>query len=393
MHLLNITSPAAIRNRATFTPCGYFDQVNKGMLASHTIFNYANFLIFLHGNKLDPRNLLILDEGHQIENQIADDIGISISTKALRKFAGHDNAELLESSTCGYDTSMHQWLELLDKIYAVLDDTIPQITSDEVQIDAEQYQQRIGHTVNAIRADPNNWVVSEIVYSNDEARNLGQRQITVADYKERKISKVVFKPLNVAPYCVDLLTHCSTTFITSATILDIDTFCRNIGLDRNQVQFIEVGSDFPIENRPIYPLNVAHLNYVALQVPGIQRMIAAAVDEIMNMHANEKGIIHTTSYKQVEFIRHFLSKENKRRLISTNPEIPRDEIIAQHWLESNNGSVLISPSLHTGLDLKDDKSRFQILVKIPYPSKADRWIAKKMHLDGEDGTIGKPPSG
>jgi ATP-dependent DNA helicase DinG len=210
----------------------------------------------------------------------------------------------------------------------------------------------------------------------------GQRQITVADYKERKISKVVFKPLNVAPYCVDLLTHCSTTFITSATILDIDTFCRNIGLDRNQVQFIEVGSDFPIENRPIYPLNVAHLNYVALQVPGIQRMIAAAVDEIMNMHANEKGIIHTTSYKQVEFIRHFLSKENKRRLISTNPEIPRDEIIAQHWLESNNGSVLISPSLHTGLDLKDDKSRFQILVKIPYPSKADRWIAKKMHLDG-----------
>jgi Rad3-related DNA helicase len=33
--------------------------------------------------------------------------------------------------------------------------------------------------------------------------------------------------------------------------------------------------------------------------------------------------------------------------------------------------VLISPSLHTGLDLKDEQSRFQIIVKIPYPSKAD----------------------
>ena len=44
--------------------------------------------------------------------------------------------------------------------------------------------------------------------------------------------------------------------------------------------------------------------------------------------------------------------------------------------------MLISPSLHTGLDLKDKQSRFQILVKIPYPSKADRWIAKKLEVDG-----------
>jgi len=33
----------------------------------------------------------------------------------------------------------------------------------------------------------------------------------------------------------------------SATILDAETYCRNIGLDINEVKFITVGSDFPVE--------------------------------------------------------------------------------------------------------------------------------------------------
>ena len=44
--------------------------------------------------------------------------------------------------------------------------------------------------------------------------------------------------------------------------------------------------------------------------------------------------------------------------------------------------MLISPSVHTGLDLKGELSRFQILVKVPYPSLGDRWIRKKQTLDG-----------
>ena len=82
MHLLNI-DPSKVRSQ--FTPCGYYDQVNKGMIASHTIFNYANFLIFLRRTKVSPRKLLILDEGHQIESQIVEDIGISISSRTIKK--------------------------------------------------------------------------------------------------------------------------------------------------------------------------------------------------------------------------------------------------------------------------------------------------------------------
>ena len=69
---------------------------------------------------------------------------------------------------------------------------------------------------------------------------------------------MTFKPLNVAPYCKKLFEQCDVTLIMSATILDFDTFCRNVGLEHSQVKFIEVGSDFPVENRPIYPLNIGY---------------------------------------------------------------------------------------------------------------------------------------
>ena len=50
----------------------------------------------------------------------------------------------------------------------------------------------------------------------------------------------------------------------------------------------------------------------------------------MDYHCNEKGVIHTTSYAQVNFIKSLLSDKNLRRLTITDPEIPRDEIIAKH---------------------------------------------------------------
>ena len=51
----------------------------------------------------------------------------------------------------------------------------------------------------------------------------------------------------------------------------------------------------------------------------------------------------------------------------------RDEVITKH-IDSTEPTVLISPSLHLGLDLKDDLSRFQIIVKVPYGNLGDRWI-------------------
>ena len=168
----------------------------------------------------------------------------------------------------------------------------------------------------------------------------------------------------------------------SATVLDSKAFCRSLGLAHDQVKFIHVGSDFPVQNRPIYPRNIAYLNYNNLHQQEVQANLAMEVDKLMTLHRNHKGIIHTTTYEQVNFIKQNISEINKRRLLQTDPDIPRDEVIAKH-VNSIKPTVLISPSLYMGLDLKDDLSRFQIIIKVPYPYLGDRWINEKRKINGQ----------
>jgi ATP-dependent DNA helicase DinG len=119
-----------------------------------------------------------------------------------------------------------------------------------------------------------------------------------------------------------------------------------------------------------------YLNYNNLQKTEVKTTIASAIDKIMTAHKEQKDIIHTTSYEHLNFIKQNISKLNQRRLLETNPVLERDEIINEHF-KSSKPTVLISPSLHLGLDLKDDLPRFQIITKVPYPNLGDRWIDEK----------------
>lgn len=69
------------------------------------------------------------------------------------------------------------------------------------------------------------------------------------------------------------------------------------------------------------------------------------------------------------------------RLLETDPEVERDEIISERF-NTSKPTVLISPSLHLKLDLVGDLSRFQIITKVPYPSLTDKWIDKKRKHSG-----------
>ena len=46
---------------------------------------------------------------------------------------------------------------------------------------------------------------------------------------------------------------------------------------------------------------------------------------------------------------------------------------------SKKNTVLLSPSMSEGVDLKENLSRFQILCKVPYPYLGDPIIKKRMN--------------
>ena len=415
LHLKNLKY---VKKPREWKPCEYFNQLNIALSSSHSIFNYSNFLAFLPNSKIfHPRELLVLDEGHLLETEIVKFRGLSITKRRWKRYI--QNLELIDY---GYD-NLEQWTEFLIELETRMltlvgntpmielialqrkikynfrgitngeyksklptaskdkriisasnlydsDDEIAQKyqenisvsnlnISEELAADAIRDTERLTITINNILSNPRNWIISEIKKE---------------DYE---VVKVELKPLDISPYCKHVFEKCSKVLIMSATILNPKAFCRSVGLAYDkEVKFIQVKSDFPVENRPIYPMNIAYLNFNNLQLPEIKSSITKTVDNIMTIHKNDKGIIHTTSYEQLNFIKEKISQENTRRLLVTDPEIQRDEIIQEH-INSVKPTVLISPSLHTGLDLKGELSRFQIITKVPYPNKNDRWINAK----------------
>ena len=260
---------------------------------------------------------------------------------------------------------MIKWLGFLDELKEkMLDARIPSDNKD-LLVDAQQDIEKLDATIESISLNPSNWIVSDMKMEGED-----------------DVISVELKPLDVSPYCKEVFTKCNKALMMSATILDARTFCKSIGLSYDDVKVILVDSDFPLQRRPIQPLNVAHLNYRALQKREIKIAIASAIDKIMTSHKDHKGIIHTTSYEQLNFIMENVSKENRRRLLKTDPEVPdgRDAVIAEHF-NTTKPTVLISPSLYLGLDLKDDLSRFQIIIKVPYLSLGDKWIDEKRKRD------------
>jgi ATP-dependent DNA helicase DinG len=410
-------------------PCEYFNQLNIALASSHSIFNYSIFLAFLPYNKsLHERELLVLDEGHLLETEIVKFKGLSISKRRWKRYI--DNLEIIDY---GYD-DIERWVDFLidletkmlvatdnsslakllaiernvkynycnngrkeisaaaavkrysnnknrivsaselfdsdyeiEKKYAIDDDILKKSTrtfGEEIAVDAIKDTERLTRTINSILLNPKNWIISEIKKDN------------------YKVDKLELKPLDISSYCKSVFEKGSKVLIMSATILNNKAFCKSIGLGIDDVKFIRVKSDFPVEHRAIYPLNIAYLNYSNLQSLDTKVKISRAVDNLMSIYKNDKGIIHTTSYEQLTFIKDNISKENARRLLITDPEIQRDEVIFQHT-STKKPTVLISPSLHTGLDLKDELSRFQIITKVPYPSKGDRWTNSKRESDEE----------
>ncbi len=409
IHLQNFNNPRE------WNPCYYFDQLFQALRASHSIFNYSIFLSLLSNkNMMQQKDLLVLDEAHLLETEIVKFRGLSISKKRWRRYI-HD----FKMTDHGYD--MHGWLEFLidlERTILILigyeslvhslvkerkvkygydssnkskarskrivsaselfeDDASLELNirsengknvdvDKELLIDIVQDIDKLTRTINNILSNPSNWIVSEVQKENYD------------------VTRVELKPLDPSKYIKAIVEKCPKTLIMSATILNNKTFERNLGLcsEDNSTKFIQIQSDFPVENRPIFPLSVEYLNYNNLQQMDVKSKISRAIDNIMYIHGNDKGIIHTSSYEQLNFIKDNLSKTNSRRLILTDPEIERAEVIREH-AESKKPTVLISPSLHTGLDLKDHLSRFQIITKVPYPNVADKWTSEKRKINKE----------
>ena len=351
-------------------PCHYFHQKWMGAHSTHTVYNYRYFLsdIFYAGTT-QKRNLLVLDEAHQLEHEVGDFRSFTVRKNMLpflKMQMPNTNIDDIETWLDLCIELKERLLEFAEKAHGIIERSNQKVAlepyTEKNLIEALELDKTLAAVVDDIQENKDNWIVSGL--QRDSANQLVKATLT---------------PLDISGYFSPILDKGSVSLFMSATILSKEYLCQMAGLDTEKVKFVRIeDSDFPVKNRPIHVMNVAWLN--AKTINENMPKIAQAVDNIMSIHRNEKGIIHTTSYSQLQFIRDNISKENAGRLIETASSLDRSETLEKHYT-SKKPTVLISPSLHLGVDLKDELSRFQVVVKVPYPDLTDKKIAAKKDRD------------
>lgn len=161
----------------------------------------------------------------------------------------------------------------------------------------------------------------------------------------------------------------------SATFGNHRNYARVAALKSAKV--IALKSDFDFSKSPIYYSKLFKLNYKDRDknLPNVIAML----DRILDRHIDDRGIIHTGSYYFSEEI--LKKSKHFRRLITYDGSKEKRDAL-QKFIQSENG-VLMGPSLLEGLDLQEDKSRFQVFFKVPFPSLADPMVKEKIKLSND----------
>jgi len=461
----------------------------------------TNFPYFLaetqYSGKLVPRQVLVIDEAHNIDSELSKFIEITISDKFCKTFLDLEipkdltQTQLVKWISDTYLKSIVEKIRHFESILEKFAGLKEQMNSAEFISIAKKYEMLDKHVCKIRRFleiyDKDNWVLNELESDQQSSR------------------KIEFKPIDVAPYANEMLySYGDFIVIMSATILDKDAFAECVGIDKSQMSYMSMPSPFPIENRPIIYHGIGKMS--AGSINETLPKMTEAVKLILQQHKNEKGIVHcihgdsqitmasgqqkalrdvrpgeyvlsydekskmfeaqkvtnfwnrgikptltlelendktiicTPDHKFLTRNREWVKAENltfeddiintenhlKIKSITYNIEpvevfdievegnhnfvvegvvahncnsykianyiknhvkdarilihdsSDRDEILEKHK-KSKKPTVLISPSMTEGIDLKGDLSRFQVLCKVPYPYLGDKLVRKKMN--------------
>lgn len=351
---------------ACIANCTYKKAKKHFIDANLGVTNFSYFLAETqYAGKIEPRQLLIVDEAHNTPDELSKFIEVNVTEQFCKNFLGitllDKSTQLqtirwiqdvympkLEVKVLHFEKNLESYVNLKSKI-----------ESGEFASLAKKYEILDKHACKMRRFlkiwDKNNWVMDEQFSS------------------ERNARKIQFKPIDVAEYAPDMLHKFGEYCLyMSATILDEVAFAQLLGIQPDHVESARIPSPFPLENRPIIysPIGKMSASHIDASLP----KLVQAVKMILEAHPNEKGIIHTNSYKIANHIKRNL---RSKRLLVHNSET-RDSTLQEHT-KSKHPTVLLSPSMTEGVDLQGDLSRFQIICKVPFPYLGDKLIRKKMN--------------
>lgn len=203
---------------------------------------------------------------------------------------------------------------------------------------------------------------------------------------DTKGKKITFQPLTSGRFLKYVLWNRGEKIILSSGTITPEVYMKEGGIEDKSFNIkdcvIEIPSDFPPENSPIYYKSVGKMtnDMKDITFPKIMKEI----NEVVKNRQDRKGIIHTFSYNYrpgipyAKLITDSLDPE-LRHLVYVQDKNNRTGSLNE-WMDLDEPSLFISTAMTEGLNLKDDLCRYQIYLKVGFPNIMDTRVAKRLEL-------------
>lgn len=341
--------PCRLNKKVKHSDCPYRVALLEAHSSPITVHNFDSFY---YQNKVMPysaRQLLVIDEAHALENKYLGYMSFSLSNR-IQKDLVIPEYKLAE-----------QYVDFIKQHKAELDDVIAKMEQQDV-LTQEQSAWLNEHSELSMKLGVFLSKVSSVEY--------------VVDYFDKvEYQMVTLRPVFVGSYIADtLFTKGERVLMLSATIINKQIFCDSIGLKPDDVEFIQIDSSFPAENRPIIRKYAGLMSY-----DHIDKTLPISVElvkKILAKFPNHRGIIHTHSERIANYLR---SELHDSRLTFRKDYTTVEGMLEAHQMKPN--SFIVASGLREGIDLHDELSRVQIIMKVPFPDLSDKRTKRKKELN------------
>jgi Rad3-related DNA helicase len=371
-------------NRLNKTSCefcphsGARDGYVSGRISLTNFYLYILFQLYMT-KMMDNRggNVLIVDEAHDFDDVMSDFISIKITETLVKRLKFSNEDKILKdlkkiTNISGYIGFLK---ELQGEIATTISDVERALSAEkrnvksvkrenavnkvlggknsdfklmQVITDLQQYQSKIEIFLREYNENPNNWVLESNYNEKTKQKELSLEPIWAFDY----LDKYVFSKYDMV-------------FLMSGTILDKNLFCQLNGLDVEKAVYYSIESPFPVKNRPIYYMPLGKMSYKSKEETF--KNYVPFINKILKKYQDKKGIIHTNSFELASWF----SRDIKDPRLIYHDSSNKDLILQEHYA-NDKPTVIVSPSMDTGVSFDDDKARFQVIAKVPYPSLASQ---------------------
>jgi Rad3-related DNA helicase len=368
---------AQILNKATEKKCevcphkiaqSYFIRSPLSLTNFHLITSYSMYSPELMAER--NSKLLIIDEAHSFEEAFCDFVSSVFSERSLKQL---DIWQTWMERDLDNVSSINELADYVSSIIVPLLSTQVDALLDEAK-ETRNRSKKLDLIKKADHVDKSMCKYNRFI---NDRKNYAANWTFEKDLDQYGKTRILVEPiwgnLYLAEMFWDKYDH---VIFMSGTILDRELFSFIMGVEEEESTYLAMPCPFLSEKRPVIYLKFGKMSYYskketfARAVPILQRIL-----EKNNQH---KGIIHTSNY---EFSNWIKTAIRDSRLIF-HDSATREKSLEQHLI-SKEETVLVSPSMINGVDLKDDFSRFQVILKVPFPNLVSTKIKKRLDTKPE----------